>query len=174
MTKEKKKDKVSSFVALDFETLEGYRASVCQVGAVLYENGEIVDVFDSLVCPPTKNENWYCVQTHGLTYNDVKDAPTFPEVWKKIDEMIGDRPIVAHNAPFERSCINECANEFGTKSDYEFIDTLKLSREKFKGKRKHTLDEMCNQYKIRLARHHNALSDAIACGELYKKLTELD
>ena len=172
MPNQNKKEKIKDFVALDFETLEGWRASVISVGVVVYENGEIVDCFDSLICPPTKNENWYCVQTHGLTYDDVKDAPTFPEVWEKIDKMIGDKPIVAHNAPFERSCINECANEFGTNADYKYIDTLKLSRNKFKNKKRHTLDEMCNQYRIRLAHHHNALSDAIACGELYKKLSE--
>lgn len=158
------------YAALDFETLDTWRASVCSVGCAVFEDGRLVDEFYSLVCPPCKGENWYCVQTHGLTYEDVKDAPSFPEVWETVDRMIGDSPVVAHNAPFERSCINECADFYGTKSDYKFVDTLKMSRNVLVESDNHRLDTVCDKTGVRLKNHHNALEDAIACGEVFWKL----
>lgn len=157
-----KKDR---YVALDFETLDTWRASVCSVGCVIIENNKIVDEFYSLVCPPSRFENKYCVEVHGIHYNDVKNSPTFPEVWEKIDEMIGDSPIIAHNAGFEKSCINACADEFGTNCDYHYIDTLKLSRELLPNLQNHRLDTVCRHLKIPLKEHHNALEDAKACGK---------
>jgi len=160
------------YAALDFETLEHWRCSVCSVSCVIFEDGKIVDEFYSLVCPPTKLEEYHCVKIHGIHYNDVKDAPKFPEVWEKIDKMIGNSPIVAHNAGFEKSCLIACNEEFGTKCDYEFIDTLKLSRNYFKKLYNHKLDTVCRYLKIKLKHHHNALDDARACGEIYSKIRE--
>jgi DNA polymerase-3 subunit epsilon len=160
------------YVALDFETLEHWRASVISIGCVVFEDGRITDEFYSLVCPPTKLEEYHCVMTHGLHYKDVKDSPTFPEVWKRIDEMIGDSPIIAHNVAFEKSCINACNEEFGTNNKYIYIDTLKLSRKYLNNLRNHKLDSICRHLGVRLKNHHNALDDARACGEVYTKIRE--
>lgn len=160
------------YAALDFETLEHWRCSVCSVSCVIFENDKIVDEFYSLVCPPTKLEEYHCVKVHGIHYEDVKNAPTFPEVWEKIDKMIADSPIVAHNASFEKSCINACNEEFGTNSKYEYIDTLKLSRKYLYNMPNHQLDTVCRRLKVKLKHHHNALDDARACGEVYAKLKQ--
>lgn len=153
------------YVALDFETMDTWRASVCSVGCVVFENDKIVDEFYSLVCPPSKYENPYCVDVHGIHYKDVKNAPTFPEVWEKVDEIIGDSPIVAHNAGFEKSCINACSEEFGTNNDYKYIDTLQISRDLLPFLNNHKLDTVCRHLKVPLKEHHNALEDAKACGK---------
>lgn len=160
------------YAALDFETMEFWRASVCSLSCVIFEDGKIVDEYYTLVKPPTRLEEWHCVKVHGIHYSDVKDAPTFPEVWEKVDRMIGDSPIVAHNAGFEKSCINACSEEFGTNSDYEYIDTLKLCRKHLKSLKDHKLDTVCRKLKVTLRNHHNALDDARACGEVYGKLRE--
>jgi len=160
------------FAAIDFETLEHWRASVCSLSCVIFEDGKIIDEFYSLVCPPTQLEEYHCVKVHGLHYKDVKNAPPFAEVWEKVDKMIGDSPIVAHNVGFEKSCINACNEEFGTNNNYEYIDTLKLSREYLKNMYNYQLDTVCRRLKIKLKHHHNALDDARACGEIYCKIRE--
>lgn len=167
-----KNDINKRYVALDFETLESWRASVISIGCVVFENDKIVDEFYSLVCPPSKLEEWHCVKVHGLHYKDVKYSPTFPEVWEKVDKMIGDSPIVAHNIGFEKSCINACNEEFGTNNNYEYIDTLKLSRQHLANMYNYRLDTVCKRLKVKLKHHHNALDDARACGEVYAKLKQ--
>jgi DNA polymerase III epsilon subunit-like protein len=40
---------MTDFAAIDFETANGKRSSVCSVGIVIVRNGEIVDKFYSLI-----------------------------------------------------------------------------------------------------------------------------
>ena len=165
-----RKKKNNRYVAIDFEKLDTLPSSVCSVGVAVIENNQITDTFYSLVCPPSKNENYYCVQTHGLHYKDVKNAPKFPQVWKKVDKMIKGCPIIAHNVGFEKSCINACNETFDTPNDYTYIDTLKLARKYLKSLTNHKLDTVCESLNIKLKHHHNAADDAKACGEIFIKL----
>lgn len=160
------------FVAIDFETLSEWRGSVCQIAISVIENNKIVESKDFMVCPPSKDENSYCVQTHGIHYEDVKNEPDFKTIWEVIDkEYIKGCPLVAHNAPFEKSCINACADFFGTNSDYFYIDTLQLSRKYLDKLENHKLNTVCEAINHNLIHHHNALDDAIACSNIFIKIT---
>ena len=79
------------FAAIDFETANNERTSVCSVGVVIVRNGEIVDSFYSLIKPEPNYYNYWCTQVHGLTRQDTEDAPIFPEVWKQIEPLIEGR-----------------------------------------------------------------------------------
>lgn len=160
------------YAAIDFETMDTIRSSVCSLSVVIIENYKITDSFYSLVKPNTRYENPYCVQTHGLHYDDVKNAPTFPEVWKEVEKLINGCILIAHNVGFEKSCINACHEEFGTNKDYEYIDTLSLSRKFLKKLPNHKLNTVCEHLNIDLKHHHNALDDARACANVFIKLNK--
>lgn len=160
------------YAAIDFETMDTIRSSVCSLSVVIIENYKITDSFYSLVKPNTRYENPYCVQTHGLHYDDVKNAPTFPEVWKEVEKLINGCVLIAHNVGFEKSCINACHEEFGTNNDYEYIDTLSLSRKFLKKLPNHKLNTVCEHLNIDLKHHHNALDDAKACANVFIKLNK--
>ena len=49
------------FAAIDFETANNERTSVCSVGVVIVRNGEIVDTFYSLIQPEPNYYNYWCV-----------------------------------------------------------------------------------------------------------------
>ena len=55
------------FAAIDFETANNERTSVCSVGVVIVRDGEIVDTFYSLIQPEPNYYNYWCSQVHGLT-----------------------------------------------------------------------------------------------------------
>ena len=76
------------FAAIDFETANNERTSVCSVGVVIVRNGEFVDSFYSLIQPEPNYYNYWCTQVHGLTRNDTEEAPAFPEVWKQVEPLI--------------------------------------------------------------------------------------
>lgn len=161
------------YVAIDFETMTTWRASVCSIGLAVIENNKITDTFYSLVCPPSKDENYYCCLTHGIKYKDVKNYPKFDEIWKQIDEKyIKGSTLIAHNVGFEKSCINSCNETFNTNNNYNYIDTLKLSRKYLSQLNKHTLDAVCESLHCDLKNHHNALDDAIACAEIFIKIVK--
>lgn len=76
---------MESFTALDFETAQGYRWSICQVGLVKIQNGMITDELNILVKPP---DNYYWdrfTDIHGISAKDTTKAPTFDQVWHQIN-----------------------------------------------------------------------------------------
>lgn len=161
------------FIAIDFETLSSWRATIISIGIVVIEDNKIKDKKYYTVCPPSKEENFYCVQTHGIHYEDVKDSPDFPTVWEEIDKKyIKGCPLIAHNVGFEKSCINACNEEFGTNNDYEYIDTLKLSKKYFPKLNNHKLNTVSEAIKHDLKNHHRADADAIACAKIFIKLNK--
>lgn len=88
---------MNRFTAIDFETAQPQRNSICQVGLVVFENGIIVDSLNILVQPP-QNAYWSkFIDVHGITPADTKYAPTFDEVWHKVLPFIEFQNVVAHN-----------------------------------------------------------------------------
>ena len=164
----KEEMKNNRFVAIDFETLENWRCSVCEVGVVVIEDNKIVAKYGTKVCPPSMNESYHCVKTHGLHYNDVKGYPKFDAVWNYIDkEYIKGSPIIAHNVGFEKSCINECGDYYGTNTEYTYYDTLLLSRKYINKLYNYRLDTVSRFIHYKLNNHHNALEDALACANIF-------
>ena len=96
---------MTDFAAIDFETANGRRSSVCSVGIVIVRGGEIVDKFYSLIKAAPNYYMWFCQEVHGLSKRDTDSAPTFPEVWAKVEDKLEDLTLVAHNSPFDESCL---------------------------------------------------------------------
>ena len=120
------------FAAIDFETANNERTSVCSVGVVIVRDGEIVDSFYSLIQPEPNYYNYWCTQVHGLTRQDTEEAPVFPNVWKQIEPLIEGLPLVAHNKAFDESCLKAVFRCYQMDyPDYEFLCTCVASRKAF-------------------------------------------
>lgn len=104
---------MKDFAAIDFETANFERTSVCAVGVVIVKNGEMVDSFYSLIHPEPDYYNWRCSSVNGLCQEDTEDAPIFPDVWKQIEPMIEGLPLVAHNKAFDENCLKAVFRMYG-------------------------------------------------------------
>lgn len=153
------------FAAIDFETANERRSSVCSVGAVVVREGEIVERFYSLIRPEPNYYRWFCCEVHGLCDDDTRDAPVFPDVWRQIEPLIKGLPLVAHNAMFDESCLREAHRTYGMDyPGYEFHDTLRASRRAFGDSLpNHQLQTAVQACGYDLTAHHHALADAEAC-----------
>lgn len=155
------------FVAIDFETANNERSSVCSVGIVIVRGGEIVDNFYSLINPAPDYYNYWCTQVHGLTRKDTEDAPTFIDVWAQIGPMIEGLPLVAHNKPFDESCLKAVFKAYRMDyPDYKFYDTLAVSRRKLPDLENHQLHTVAAACGYKLENRHHALADAEACAAI--------
>lgn len=160
------------FAAIDFETANQKRSSVCSVGVVIVRNGEIVESIYKLIKPTPNYYATMCMRVHGMCDDDTCNAADFPEVWAEIEPHIQGLPLVAHNASFDKSCLRAAHLTYNMDyPDYEFLDTLKASRQTF-GKqlpnhKLHTVSEVCG---FTLENHHHALADAEACAHIALKL----
>ena len=161
---------MKDFVAIDFETANGRRSSVCSVGIVVVRGGEIVDRFYSLIQPAPNYYNRWTTAVHGLTRKDTDGQPTFPEVWAQVEPLIGGLPLVAHNRPFDESCLKAAFEEYGMEyPGYDFHCTLAASRRKLRLPN-HQLHVSAAACGYDLENHHNALADAEACAAIAIKL----
>ena len=100
-----------NFVVIDFETANQYPDSVCQMGIVTVEKNSIVDAKDFLIRPPYKK--FSNTDIHGITFEDVKDAPTFAELWYEIEKYFEGKTIAAYNLFFDWSCLAATLNHYG-------------------------------------------------------------
>ena len=79
---------MKDFAAIDFETANGKRTSVCSVGVVVVRGGEMTDSFYSLIRPRPNFYSRFTTAIHGLSYEDTAQAPDFADVWKQIAPRI--------------------------------------------------------------------------------------
>ncbi|MGN7948541.1 exonuclease domain-containing protein [Microbacterium sp. 22215] len=96
-----------NFTAIDFETANRSRESVCAVGAVRVQGGVIVGEFSSFVKPPSGFDEFeeINVRVHGITARDVDDAPTWDAVYPQLMAFVGEDLLVGHNARFDVSVL---------------------------------------------------------------------
>lgn len=113
------------------------------------------------------------IRVHGITDDKVRDAPKFRDVVGDLMAFIGDAPVIAHNAAFDRSFIDHecglCGHELIEET--RWIDTLKLAQGRFPGMA-NSLDALCKRFKISLVERtlHGALIDARLLAEVYLEL----
>ncbi len=101
---------MKDFAAIDFETANSNRASVCSVGVVVVRDGVIADSFYSLIRPRPNYYSRFTTAVHGLTAADTDSAPDFEDVWREVAPRIEGLPLVAHNSPFDEGCLKAAFN----------------------------------------------------------------
>ena len=138
-----------NFIAIDFETATGKRASICEAGICVVRDGEIVETRSWLVRPQGNSYSYWNMQIHGIRPNDTVNSPEFPEIWAEIAEYLKDIPVlVAHNAAFDIGCIRHSLELYGMeKPDITYYCSLRAAR-KLYNFGCNSLDYLCDQFKI--------------------------
>ena len=105
-------ERIRDFAAIDFETANGQRTSVCSVGVVVVRGGRPSESIYRLIRPYPNYYSAFTTAIHGLTRSDTENAPSFPDVWGEIAPRIEGLPLVAHNSPFDEGCLraDTCSN----------------------------------------------------------------
>jgi DNA polymerase-3 subunit epsilon len=155
------------FIAIDFETADYPGESACAVGLVEYQKGHEVKTFYSLIRPPALYIRPDFTDIHGLTVEDVKDAPTFADIWEdQILPLIGNLPLAAHNASFDMGVLRSCLDHYALSPvPLKYFCTLALSRKIWPELESHSLPFLGTTFGI-IYKAHNALEDARTCGDI--------
>jgi len=155
---------LTAFAAIDFETANYNRDSACAIGVTIVDDGRIIHSAAHLIRPPSK---WFqFTDIHGLTWDDVSDAPDFEEVWEEVmPELHHVDFLAAHNAPFDRSVLSACCDRYSvTEPRQNFVCTVSLARQQW-SIYPTKLPDVCRHLEIGL-NHHEAGSDAEACARI--------
>ncbi len=154
----------AAFLALDFETANRSRTSACALGLVAVRDGMVVATETFLIRPPRPHFEY--THIHRITWEDVRDAPTFAELWPRVASYMEAADfLVAHNAPFDRGVLERCCAHYGLALPRRrFFCTVQIARRQW-GIHPTRLPDVCRRLGIALV-HHEAGSDARACAEI--------
>jgi len=162
---------MKDFAAIDFETANRERTSVCSVGIVIVREGKPVENIYRLIHPYPDYYDPFCTRVHGLTLRDTEGAPSFPDVWTEIAPRLEGLPLVAHNSPFDEGCLKAVFAHYGMPYPYApFLCTLRASRRLLKNLPDHRLPTVSQVCGYDLQAHHHALADAEACARIALKI----
>lgn len=161
-----------NYVTVDIESANEWHTSICAIAIVCYENGLETESYSTYVYQPENHFSDFCTGIHGITYKDVEDAPHFDEITDKISALFSDKIVFAHNAAYDiPHILTEYARSESLYPTFNYACSLNIARRAIKGMPNYRLDTLCENFSIDLD-HHNALSDARACGELVIQISK--
>jgi len=157
-----------NFIAIDFETATGKRASICEAGICVVRDGLIAETLSWLVRPEGNRYSYWNTRIHGIRPENTVDAPEFPAVWAEICAYLEDCPVlVAHNAAFDIGCIRHSLDFYGLPTpDVDFFCSLRAARRIYDFGC-NSLEFLCAQLEIPEGQHHRAGDDAEMCARLF-------
>ena len=168
---EKNEATKSRFTVFDVETPNRRNDRMSAIGITVVEGGKIVDEFYSLVDPETYFD-YFNIQLTGISEDTVRNAPTFPELWERIEPIMSRGLLVAHNAVFDLGVLKKCLRDYGIewRPYVRYVCTVQTGR-RLLPSISHRLNDMCCFYGIALE-HHQAASDSHACAEILLRYIE--
>ncbi|CUH96524.1 hypothetical protein P22_2614 [Propionispora sp. 2/2-37] len=150
-------------VAIDFETASRSRSSVCSMAAVTVENGQFVRSAYALIRPPVLTFDYWNTRIHGITAKDVRDKPTFAELWQRIKPHLENKIVIAHNAAFDIGVLRSVLQEYQLdKPSFRYACTVDIAKKAWAGLENYKLSTLAQRFAIQFD-HHHALHDARTC-----------
>ena len=164
-------DGQSEFVIFDLETtaMKPENGYIVDIAALRVRDGQVVDRFESLVNPGRPIIGH---QVHGISTDDVANAPTAAEVLTNFTQWVGDAPVVAHNISFDLPYVlRHLPNDVKWEPTAVF-DTLELAYQLYPDAGAWKLADLV---KFVFGREHvvahRAMPDAEATAELFVNFT---
>lgn len=164
---------MSRIAVIDFETTgisPGMGDRATEVAIVLTERGRVVDRFQSLMnagvrIPP------FITQLTGITNAMVASAPPAERVMAEAARFVGEVPMVAHNASFDRRYWVAELARVGLPARQPFACTVLLSRRLYPEAPSHKLGTLVDHFQLpRTGQAHRALADAEMAHELLGRI----
>ena len=163
-----------TYVVFDLETtgFSSIKDKIIEIGAVKVENGVITDKFSTFVNPKVPIP-FEITNLTGITDDMVMEAPDIETILSQFLEFVGDAVLVAHNASFDVSFIEQNCRYQDITPDFTSVDTVAMARILLPTLSKFKLNVVANALHISLENHHRAVDDAGATAEIFVKFVEM-
>ncbi|MBI1805162.1 MAG: WYL domain-containing protein [Ignavibacteriae bacterium] len=166
----------TDFLVVDVETTGLSPTSgdrVCEIGVVKLHGGAVVDSFGSLV-DPQREISPGAYNVNRISAEMLADAPVFPKIAGKLQEMMKETVLVAYNAGFDLSFIESEFSLLGSpRLDNVVVDALTLARQLLPGLRKYPQEHVASIVGIPFPVKHRALEDAMTTAKLFTMFTTM-
>lgn len=155
------------FTAIDFETANFKRQSVCSIGLAIVEDFQVVKTINKLIKPtPNYYEN-INMSIHGISSKTTNNEPSFADLWAELKPYLDDTQLVAHNASFDFSALRYVLGAYQIEfPSLDYYCSMLISKKLYSGLINYQLPTVCKHLKINNLLHHDAESDAVACANI--------
>lgn len=154
-----------NFIAIDFETANSSRASICSIGLVKVVNGIIQEEIHTYINPEDEF-TFFNTEIHGITEDMVQDAPTFEEYWPEFKAIIENETLIAHNASFDMSALRYALNVFNEPyATFTYGCSYVFAKKVWPTLYNYRLSTVADHLGISF-KHHDALEDARAAARV--------
>ena len=162
-----------NFDAVDVETANADRSTICQIGIVNIRDGHVHDSWVSLVDPEDWFDDWN-IDIHGISEETVKGAPTMLELDDELRSRLGTSVVVSHTN-FDRVAIERAMEKYNLDQPrLTWMDSTKIVRRAWPdrySRRGYGLASVAHDLGI-VFQHHDALEDATAAAEIVIRASE--
>ena len=134
------------------------------------KNGVATTIFETLINPERAIPPWVSRLTN-ISWDMVKDAPTFADVCDQLLGALDGRVFVAHNANFDwRFLSMEIERATGRTLAGRRLCTVRMARKMIPGLRRRSLDYVAMHYGVEITRRHRAGGDAFATAQVFLRM----
>jgi len=164
---------MKNYIVLDLETPNKYCNSMSSMGIVVVEEGEIVDEIYSLINPEAPFDD-FNISFTGIGPEDVENAPTFPEYWDEIKNLLCSNIIVGQNISFDLSVISKSLTRYNMPIPpfqcYCTLNSCKRNLNLPSNSLSYIVENVLNT----TYNAHNAMADAQMTNELFNFLEDYE
>ena len=143
---------MNKFVCIDYELANHHFLSACQLGVVAFFDG-VLEHQESYFIKPPQPHGFFIqefIDIHNIMPNQVKNAPTFIDLWPPISELFEDAVLCAHNAPFDMKILSTLAKYYQLPlPKIHYFDTVKMAQRIFPFLPNHKLNTVANFLNIK-------------------------
>jgi len=175
--------KPQTFCAIDFETANPQRGSVCAVGIAKYDavTGQLVAKDGGLVRPPKGLDHFapMNMRVHRISPRKIEQArngqgaATWDVVLPWLTAFVGTDLLVAHNASFERSVVRAASEALGLAvPPLRIACSVRIAKRELPELAQHKLPIVAEHLGVAQHAHHDAADDALVCGGIMAQLLQ--
>ena len=154
------------FFALDVETANNSRGSICQIGVACVRPDNSIETWTTYVDPQV--DRWVFTYLHGISARTVQGAPTFAEVLPVLQDALKGAAVYQHSS-FDRTAVVAACGACGLPiPQWEWRDSVHVARAawpELRGNCGHGLASLKRHLGL-VFDHHDAGEDARACAEV--------
>ena len=153
------------YCVIDVETANQARHSICQIGIACFEEGRMVDSWQTLVNPEADFSHWN-IRVHHIRPEMVQQAPCWAQIHSQVESLLNGAVVVSHTF-FDQGAIDGAClrDQLPLIAPYKWLDTCGLAREAWPHLENHKLPTLARHFGITY-QSHDALEDARAAGQI--------
>ena len=162
------------FVVFDLETtgFSPIQNQIIEIGAVKVQKGKITERFSTFVNPDVPIP-YRIEQLTGINDGMVMVSPKIDVILPQFLEFCTGAVLVAHNASFDMSFLEENCRRLGIEKEFTSVDTVGLARVLLPALNRFKLDTVAKALGVSLQNHHRAVDDAGCTAEIFEKFIKM-